>query len=140
MASQISVSEIRAHSDKIIASVRNSTIVLGSGVLLLQVSLIAVIIIVWTGTERLNENNKARAEVTRGQIACFNQIQGNYIARLGALAETGNRQMLGEPPNAEDTRKAVIGLQEGDMLLRRVAELCYTETPDKTPLDGDPTR
>lgn len=128
----------RLDHDRLAKLIRSIALALGLGLLVVQVSIVGLILVVWTGTKDLNAGNQGRAEVTRAQIACFNKVQGNYMARLGALAETGNRQMLGEPPNAEDTRKAVIALQEADLLLRRVEDICYTADPDETPLDGNP--
>jgi hypothetical protein len=131
---------IQREVDRVQRLIRSTAAAIGIGIMMLQISLIALIIIIWTGTENLNQGNQARSEVTRSQISCFNVVQGNYIARLGALAETGNRQMLGEPTNIEDTRRALADLEAANALLRQLDQLCYTNTPDRTPLDGDPNR
>lgn len=132
--------EFHSETDRLLRLIRSTSAAIGVGIMMLQISLIAVIVIVWTGTERLNLNNRTRAELTGSQIACFNIVQANFVSKIGALADTNGRQLRGEPADPVGNRMAVEEMRVAGILIDHLSELCYTDSPDKTPLDGDPAK
>lgn len=140
MPEPLAPADMRELADKLMAATHTSGLIVGVGILLLQFSMIALIVIVWTGTQRLNENNQDRAELRSAQTACFNVVQSNYASKVASLAAANQRALQNDQADRSRSLAVAEDLRQAGLLVEQVPFLCYTDKPDVTPLDGDPSK
>lgn len=93
-----------------------------------------------------------RTEISLNQRRCSDIVTTAALARLAALATTTRTQVNADgypildaqghevPTDPDTVARLRVDVAEVNVALARISDLCYSDRPDQTPLDGDPTR
>lgn len=82
------------------------------------------------------DGNDSNYRLLAAQSACFTEVQGNYIKQIGLLADSNGASLRGEPIDPQRNRDRVIALRKASEYVAKIRAICYTDSPDETPLDG----
>ena len=87
-------------------------------------------------SERLAHQSIATSQLALSQSECSWKVQGHYISQIGLLADSNGKQLRGEPPDPAGNLARVLDLRKASAYVELIDRICFTDTPDPTPIDG----
>lgn len=115
---------------------RNGIIVLAAGAVVGLLGIFAFAQHRASESEQLARDAIEVSHLSSKQSECSWKVQGHYIKQIGLLADSNGASLRGETPDPVRNKARVEELRKASEYVDRIDEICFTPTPDPTPLDG----